>query len=159
MNIQKIWCIHHNDRMDNTWILTWWYTMLKHTSGYFYALLLVNSRNLTYLLSQSQTHWWRPVAWGSWTRWRGVCVVSVAGGWPLWRASSERTAWGTVSHWPAVSWCLSTSRQEVPILCLDSFVNLFSSFPAFCNINVINDASQSKSDPAGKTFRVLQLWL
>lgn len=98
----------------------------------------MNSRNLTYLLSQSQTHWWRPVAWGSWTRWRGVCVVSVAGGWPPWRASSERRAWGTVSHWPAVSWCLNNTGQEVLILCQDSFVKLFSSFPAFSNVNVIN---------------------
>lgn len=70
------------------------------------------SRNLTYLLSQSQTHWWRPVPLGSWTRWRGVCVVSVAGGSPLSQASSGRRAWGTASHWLAVSWCLNNTRRR-----------------------------------------------
>lgn len=51
------------------------------------------------------------MAWGSWTRWRAVCVVSAAEGWPLLRASSERRAWGRVSCWPSVSCCLNTTRQ------------------------------------------------
>lgn len=120
LNLQTQYLRYDNDRMEST------VYSLKHISGLLYdKFLFVSSRNLTYLLSQFQTHWWRPVAWGSWTRWRGVYVVSVVGAWPLWQASSERRAWGMASHWLAVSWCPNDSREEV----------LFSSFPAFCYIN------------------------
>lgn len=138
----------HAERQSSSYLLI--YKGLKQVT----CILFVNSRSLIYLLSLSQTHWWHPVAWGFWTRWRGVCVVSVAGDW---RVSSERRAWKRVSRWPAVSWCLNNTRigseylSEVfcPLIFQPFAIETFYWCCLWC----------SRTQPAKLSEFVLQLWL